>query len=279
MIQAMENKQVSGMMLNVRHHEHKQRIIFFNPLGTSSRIWDGLTQKLQHGYEIVTYDYPGILGEPYFKIHSIAEYASLLQQRIATLPRKPTVLVGYSLGGFVAQQLAMQPHPQHEALILLATSARVHPKGEQIMRHWRSLLLTEPLDFFLKELILWNFSGEFLLQQPLLFDYLLESLRAHTIEKFIYTDQIELAINYTEVQPIEKIKLPTLIIQATDDSLFPLFGAKELQQGIASSVLKFVEAGHAVLHEKLDEVSHLITRFMQQRRVKHADLTESCCDA
>jgi pimeloyl-ACP methyl ester carboxylesterase len=241
-----------------------QRLIFFHPLGCESTIWNELINKIGEDFEIITYEYPGINDSKYFLISSIQEYAELFESSLNLLSQKPTILIGHSLGGWVAQRVAINNKINANGLILLASSQRVHPKGEAIMAHWKNILLTQNIEVFVNELILWSFSGDFFLKNPMFIEYIVPVLSARIASKQILLDQIEMSLRYTEEQLISKIDLPTLIIEAEFDSLYPRFGAQELLELIPNASLVKVKSGHALLQENLPDVVCNMLPFISQ---------------
>lgn len=255
--------EMKKLNLKITNEGIKKRLVFINPLGSSSRIWNDLIDKL-NCFEIVTYNYPGLSDTSYFTIHSVQEYSELLEKELISLPRKPTVIIGYSLGGWVAQQIAINKNIPIEGLALLASSQRVHPKGEIIMRHWENILLTMGKNEFFKELALWSFSAEFFLRSPNFVDHFVTTLLSRETHENFYLDQIRLALNYTQLQPIKDISAPTLIVKAEDDILYPNFGTKELLDLIPNSRLATVKAGHALLQENADDVFFKLYEFLKE---------------
>ena len=116
----------------VTHHyqiigapEGKPTLVFANSLGTDFRIWRDVIVRLAGEVAIVTYDKRGHglsdLGEtPYTMDGLVDDLASLLDH----LGADPAVIVGLSVGGAIAQGLAISRPDLVRGLVLAGTSAR-----------------------------------------------------------------------------------------------------------------------------------------------------------
>jgi len=92
-------------------------IVFLHGIRLGRAIWDQHALALSQRYRVVTLDLPGhgaLTGVPFTEENLMA----LLDDTLATLPAPPLV-VGYSLGGFVAMRYA-GAFPERTAGLLLA---------------------------------------------------------------------------------------------------------------------------------------------------------------
>jgi pimeloyl-ACP methyl ester carboxylesterase len=96
--------------------------------------WDtALTDALAAEREVILVDYPGVgssTGEP---SHTIAETGRQALAFIDALGVDDTDLLGFSIGGFVAQEIALVRPTLVRRLVLAATG----PKGAPGMHGWR----------------------------------------------------------------------------------------------------------------------------------------------
>ena len=103
-----------------------RRVLFLNSLGSDLRIWDEVSARLALDCEILAYDMRGhglseVAPAPYALETLVGDAVGLLDA--VGWPRAS--LVGLSVGGLVAQGLAIA-HPERlEALVLMDTAAKI----------------------------------------------------------------------------------------------------------------------------------------------------------
>jgi 3-oxoadipate enol-lactonase len=116
-------------------------LVFINGIGTDHRIWDGLLAALPAPLSALCYDLRGQglseLGQSRYDVARLSLDLELLLERIGA---PSVVLIGFSLGGLVAQQFAVAHPARVRGLALCATSTRIgsediwRQRAEQVRR-------------------------------------------------------------------------------------------------------------------------------------------------
>jgi 3-oxoadipate enol-lactonase/4-carboxymuconolactone decarboxylase len=101
-------------------------LLFIHAVGTSLRIWDGVVDALSFAGPVLRYDLRGHglseVGDTPYEVARLARDAlDLLDQ----LGIGSAVVCGLSVGGLVAQELALAAPSRVRALVLCATAARI----------------------------------------------------------------------------------------------------------------------------------------------------------
>ena len=200
----------------------------------------------------------------------IADLAGLAKQVFPAVPRGATVL-GWSLGGMVALELARR-HPQHlGALVLLATTPRfVAGDG------WAHGMRRDVLEGFARGLVA-DYRGtvrNFLALQTLGDENATQALR--TLRGRLATHgEPDAAALRTGLDILRRVDLrdalprlsqPALVVAGERDRLTPPEAGRELAMQLPSARFHLVErAGHAPFLSHPDEVLREVVPFLERR--------------
>ena len=101
-------------------------IIFAHALGANLHMWDAVAERLPQDLRLIRYDLRGHGGtdvtKPPYKMGQLVRDAEGLLDALAI---KDAVFVGISLGGLIAQGLAVKRLDQIRALVLSNTAAKI----------------------------------------------------------------------------------------------------------------------------------------------------------
>lgn len=101
-------------------------IVFANSLGTDLRLWDKIVAGLPEGLKIIRYDMRGHgqsdIPEPPYSMGTLVKDAEALLDHLGV---KDALFVGLSIGGMVAQGLAVKRLDLIRAMVLSNTAAKI----------------------------------------------------------------------------------------------------------------------------------------------------------
>ena len=101
-------------------------LVFINPLGCDLRVWSEVASILKPDFRVVAYDKRGHgLSESGPDRTEMADYAADLAALLDVLGIGRAAIVGMSIGGVIAQELARQRPELVAALVLCATAAKI----------------------------------------------------------------------------------------------------------------------------------------------------------
>jgi pimeloyl-ACP methyl ester carboxylesterase len=187
---------------------------------------------------------------------SIAAMADI----IAASAPKNFVLVGFSLGGYVARALAAKYPQRVSALVLIATSLR-EDTPEQRNAKLNSLQIQQHMHF--------RGLGKKAIVQTLRPDnqnnqVLINRIR-HMSERLGFDVLSRQSLLNRATPDDQKISCPTLIIAAAQDQMRSLDEAQELQEFIPQAKLKIIEnSGHMLPLEQPEVLAETISGWIQQ---------------
>ena len=195
------------------------------------------------------------LGPPY----SAAQLASDLSRLLDHLGIDSTVVLGYSMGGAIAQQLFLDHPKRCDRLVLACTYA------------FKRATFRERLDGFLVPLLL-NVIGmrrfaKFLVSQGV---KELGKERADWVAGLIASQDRKLMVSalraamaFDSRRLLADIKCPTLVVAASNDHRVPLHHAKMLHDGITGSQLIIIEGtNHALIWTHPDKLLGVTNEFL-----------------
>ena len=254
----------------------QNRVLFIHGLGSSGDRWLDIPDALSiAGLRATAMDLPGfgLSDKPEDQNYTIGLFVGLVAEFIQQMglaedkesSTNKTSIVGHSLGGYVASQLAVE-HPELlNKLVLIDTSG---------MLDGPTPLLQQYLDVAMnptKESVRAVF--EQLVADPIRiadalvdgFIYRINQPGAKRAFKSAFDNSVNGQIGVGRLKRIDTGKTPTLIIWGSHDKLIPLEYSKIFQDAIVGSKLEIVEdAGHAPFAEKPAIVFQLLQKFLLQ---------------
>ena len=104
-------------------------IVFANSLGTDLRLWDSVVARLPRGMRILRYDMRGHgLSDAPVAPYAMGALVRDLERLMDHVGMRDAVLVGLSIGGMVAQGLAVKRLDLLRGLVLSNTAAKIGNK-------------------------------------------------------------------------------------------------------------------------------------------------------
>ena len=95
-------------------------LVFIHGWGVNSAVWQQIIPKLADSYHVITIDLPGFGNNQHIELtdYSVANIAKLIIEAI----EQPAIYVGWSLGGLVASEIALEHSNKIMALVTVASS-------------------------------------------------------------------------------------------------------------------------------------------------------------
>jgi pimeloyl-ACP methyl ester carboxylesterase len=226
--------------------------VFIHGAGGTHKVWRHQTSAFPKS---IALDLP---GHPRGKgCDRVSEYAEFVTQEIVEGKLMSPVLVGHSMGGAIAIEIALA-HPQLLAGIVLVGSGarlRVTPViKDEVTRDYAHAaeLIAE-----------WAYSPKTDAKlKTASVQELLEVPAAVTYGDFLACD------GFDRMNEISRIALPTLIVCGEDDALTPVKYSQYMKDRIPNARLVVIpEAGHTVMLERPEELNAALRSFISDLRI------------
>jgi 3-oxoadipate enol-lactonase len=219
---------------------------------------------LSRHYRTITFDVRGERDLNDGVADLVADVVALLEH----LKVSKAHILGTSLGGFVAQELAIERPDLVERLVLVCTSYGAG--GPQTMSPWAlSDMIGLPslsveravrrgLEAATSEAYREKHSEEF--------ERIVRWRLADSPSLSAYYEQLRAGARFDASQGVGSITSPTLVIHGVEDRYVPLANAVALAEAIPGAKLRvFGEAGHLVFIERFAEVNRDVVTFLKPR--------------
>lgn len=187
--------------------------------------------------------------------HEIGAYVEVVRGFVEALELPRFVLVGHSMGGAIAQELALRYPGRLAGLVLVSTAARLRVAPQILTGILSDFRATTEL------LARWTHADE---TDPNLLRLSLRRLR-EVDPQVLYGDFVACDA-FDRRNDVNRIAVPTLILCGDADRMTPVKASQFLHEQIAGSQLVVIPgAGHMVMQEKPSATANAIAAFLQSR--------------
>jgi 3-oxoadipate enol-lactonase len=192
--------------------------------------------------------------------YTVAQLASDLARLLDHLSIESTAVLGYSQGGAIAQQFALD-YPQRCNRLILACTYAFN------MATFREKMEGHLVPLFIGLLGMKRFA-KFVISQGLM---QVDKERAEWVihiiaqqDRKLMTSAWRAVMAFDSRQCLAEIKCPTLIIAGSNDEAVPIHHAKMLHEGIAGAQLAVIDsADHALIWAHPDELVRAVDKFLE----------------
>jgi len=243
-------------------------LVLIMGLGGGSSMWWRQVAFFSPEYQVIVYDSRGVgrtdkPGMPYSMDMLAGDAAGLLERLGIAMAH----VYGVSMGGMVAQELALRYPKLVSSLILGATTcggghAVIAPK--ETLQKLFSIMTLSP-DEAVKVSTSVTFSAAFVERHPEKINEWLIKGAESPPSPLGFQRQAEAVAGFDTYDRLQQIRVPTLILAGTADQLIPTENSRILASRIPNAKLVLFEgAGHGYLWEAEDEANRTVRDFLRQ---------------
>lgn len=237
-------------------------LVFVNPLGTDYRVWHAVASRLPCAWPHLLYDKRGhgLSGAPKGD-YTIGDHVEDLAALLRGLGISQTVICGLSVGGMIAQGLAVAYPERVRGLILCGTAARIGTQGlwdariRDVQHNGMEAAAHGIMERWFSETFRVRHTSEIKLWRSM--------LTCTPLDGYLGTCA---ALRDADMGRVaQKISVPTLCIAATNDHSTPPQVVEELAGLIPAARYSLIDGpGHLMCVEAPDALAGLIGGFFEE---------------
>ena len=255
------------MSLYIESHGKGPNLVLLHGWGLSGNVWEGIINELQQFSCTSIIDLPGYGRSQSlnYKDYNLANLAREIKQHIAP----NSIILGWSLGGMIAVQLALD-YPEYVNKLILVASSPQYFKNED----WQHAVSREILEGFANELLN-DYKAtilHFLAIQALGSEHAQDEIRL--LRKRVFRDGLpdpkalkaglDILLSCNLRPQLKNIACPSLIINGQHDRLVPLRSGEAVANLISKCQFNLVPgASHAPFISHPSVFVNLLKEFIQ----------------
>jgi pimeloyl-ACP methyl ester carboxylesterase len=268
----MPHTQVNGVNLHYEIAGQGQPLLLIMGLGAPAAAWDPqFIQEMTKTHKVITYDNRGTgLSDKPDVPYSIAMFASDAVGLLDTLNTPRAHVFGVSMGGMIAQELAIH-YPQHVVSLILGctTPGGKHavPAPPESLKALQGRANQTPEEAAREGWKL-SFSEEFIRTHRTELEANLPRVLAHVTPRFAYERHYQATMTLRVYKQLKEIKAPTLVATGRDDVLIPAANSEILAREIPGAELViFDNAGHGFVTSAREPFLKVFKKFLTRQSV------------
>jgi pimeloyl-ACP methyl ester carboxylesterase len=228
-------------------------IVLVHGAGSNHLIWNSQLAALAGTARAYALDLPGHGRSRGVGRSTVRAYADTVSSFLDAVSLESAIIAGHSMGGAIAQTLALENPERVRGLVLVGTGARLRVlpaflEGSasdfaNIANHFNAAEFAPTTDARLKELS----------EQQLL-----------ACDPLVFHADLLACDSFDALARISGIGAPTLVVCGAQDWMTPVKYSQYLASKIPHAELRLVEgAGHMTMIEKPEEVSRLLLEWIR----------------
>jgi poly(3-hydroxyalkanoate) depolymerase len=259
--------EVDGLRLRYQVRGSGPPLLLIMGLGGHLDLWRPLQETLPD-FETIAFDAPGS-GESSVPAIPMAmsRLARVTGGMLDALGYRRVDVLGVSIGGALAQELARQASYRVRRLVLLSTACGIGAvPGDPVA------LLTLANPYCLR------FPGWFTSLAPAVFGGRLRTepdlvcqvagrWLAHSPSLWGYYSQAASLWGWSSLPWLHLLPQPTLVLTGDDDPIVPAINARLLARRIPRARLEILPGGHLLLLEQTDSIARLVREFLRENLI------------
>ncbi|MCA1834566.1 MAG: alpha/beta fold hydrolase [Actinomycetota bacterium] len=230
-------------------------VLLIMGLAADSAMWIMQVPALEAaGYQVITLDNRGVGASssppgPYTMETMAADALAVLD----VLGIEKAHVVGVSMGGAIAQELALKAPERIRSLTLVSTWAETNEYTRRLDDLGRLILDNLGREALIRASMFWLFTPKLFIENPAMVDMIEQMAVAMQGNEAAFINQTAAVREHHLIDRLHEIAAPTLIVVGRRDILVPPELSERIAERIPNSVLTILDGGHAFTFEHADQ--------------------------
>jgi pimeloyl-ACP methyl ester carboxylesterase len=262
----MERARINGIELAYELRGGGPPLVMIHGAQGDQTMFAGLAMAFSEDYRVLTFDQRGSgLSDKPDVPYSIAMLADDTAALIDHLGISPAHVIGVSMGGTIAQELAIRHPDKVRSLVLGCTTAggpkAVRLSGGALANAYSTQSMTAEERG--RALAKAAFTGGYLKRHPEVVASMIEARRNRPIDAAAFAHRMKAVVEHDAYDRLPQIQCPTLVITGADDALVAPENSFIITDRIKGANMAILEpAGHCFWLEQPEQSHKAIAEFL-----------------
>jgi pimeloyl-ACP methyl ester carboxylesterase len=262
----MPSVMVNGIDLYYEIHAKGAPLMLIAGLASDSQSWEPVIKGLSRHYLVITPDNRGV-GRTMpqnieISIHQIVDDSVAL---IRHLGFSSVNLLGHSMGGFVALDLAIRYPDCVNKLILAGTSASNSMRNNALFSDWASCLeCGMEMGLWFRNIFYWILSRRFFENAEVVSNAVRLAVEYPYPQSAIgFRNQVKAIAGYDSTEDLPRVRSKTMVISGKEDLLFPARECSGFARAIPGADFSVIDnAAHSIHMEQPQAFTDCVLDFL-----------------
>jgi len=247
-------------------HGKGDPLVLIAGLGNDLNAWAFQTPEFAKKYRVIAFDNRGsghtdAPDQPY-SIRTMAEDTAGL---LDALSIEKAHVLGISMGGYIAQELAIRYPGRVRSLILVTTSVGPYLLKISILQAWVRQALRDMSPMTLFQIMLPFMFNDRSFESPGVLEMAVGTIAGHSsTPPHILSRQMTACAEHDARDRISQVSAPTLVLAGKEDPFVPFSLSEELAASIPGAKLMVLEgAGHGFSASMAEKFNQVVMEFLE----------------